>query len=372
MAETVKFNHINKIPALTWNWLKMNRDSADLEKPAFFEAEIGSVPRGFSVISEGAVNLGQFPLLKSGIGEELSDYLEKNVFKGIGQIITLEESASEPFVLNFSFKADSDGAVSGDSSKNLAASQIIYAKKGTEGTVIFVYEGADSSQIDSIIRTRVYAEENARIHVVKVQLLGKNQNQIDETSGLARENSEIHFTQIELGGNHVNSGLSVGLSEHKSRFRSELAFIAKGEQHFDFNHEVVHTGSETDTKMLVKGVVDGNAVKTYRGTIDFKNGCRGSTGDEQEETLLMSKTVINKSIPVILCDEEDVAGTHGATLGRLGADELFYMQSRGIGEGEAKKIVSRAKVMSVAKTIGDEKLISDIERFLDERETEPN
>lgn len=360
MAQKTQFTQINKIPSLTWNWLKMNRDSREIAEPVPFEAEVSALPKGFSLISEGVIDSQKFPALTAGIGEELCDYLEKNIFKGIGQIITLEESATSPLVLSFDFSKPTDV-------ENLASSQIIYAKKNCEGTVIFVYEGADSedsAKIDSIIRTRVYAEENAKIHIVKVQLLGKNQNQIDETSAVAGEHAKIHFTQIELGGNHINSALHTQLSAHKSRFKSELAFICKGEQHFDINHTVVHTGSSTDTKMLVKGVVDGNALKTYRGTIDFKHGCHGATGDEQEETLLMSKTAVNKSIPVILCDEEDVSGSHGATLGRLGADELFYMQSRGISEDEAKKMMTRAKILSVASEIPSEEVRTKIEAFL--------
>lgn len=363
MTETVKFNEINKIPALTWNWLKMNRDSLELrEIPSLFEPKISEIPEGISLLSGQKIDLNKFPALKSGIGEEISSYLEENVFKGVDQIIEISGKTENPLLLSFDYgKAGNPDSVS----SHFASSQIIYAKKDSESCVIFLYEGADSSKIDSVIRTKIYAEENALVHVIKVQLLGKDQNQIDETSAVAGENSKIHFTQIELGGNHIDSGLYTQLGEYKSRFQSELAFIAKGEQHFDFNHAVIHTGSETDTKMLVKGVLDGNAVKNYRGTIDFKNGCHGSTGDEQEETLLMSKSAVNKSIPMILCDEEDVAGTHGSTLGRLGADELFYMQSRGISEEEAKKMMTKAKVLSVASLIPLENIREKIENWLE-------
>ena len=79
------------------------------------------------------------------------------------------------------------------------------------------------------------------------------------------------------------------------------------------------------------------AKKTYRGTIDFKNGCQGASGNEQEETLLLTPTVVNKSIPVILCDEEDVAGEHGATIGKLSNDILFYMNAHGISKEAAEK-----------------------------------
>lgn len=81
------------------------------------------------------------------------------------------------------------------------------------------------------------------------------------------------------------------------------------------------------------------AQKTLRFTIDFKNGSAGSVGDEQEDVLLLGEDVINRTMPIILCQEEDVDGRHGATIGQLGEDLLFYMQSRGIDEEEAKRIM---------------------------------
>ena len=117
--------------------------------------------------------------------------------------------------------------------------------------------------------------------------------------------------------------------------------------------------------MFVNGTLRGNGRKTYRGTIDFKNGCCGSKGNEMEETLLLSPTAINKSLPVILCDEEDVEGEHGATIGRLSSDILFYMQSRGISEKEAEIIMSRAKIQAAADLIPDEEIKNQISDFLD-------
>ena len=84
-----------------------------------------------------------------------------------------------------------------------------------------------------------------------------------------------------------------------------------------------------------------------------------------EETLLLSPTAINKSLPVILCDEEDVEGEHGATIGRLSSDILFYMQSRGISEKEAEIIMSRAKIQAAADLIPDEEIKNQISDFLD-------
>ena len=98
-------------------------------------------------------------------------------------------------------------------------------------------------------------------------------------------------------------------------------------------------------------------------------GIRGrhTTGasDEMEEVLLLSPKAVNKSIPVILCDEEDVEGEHGSSIGRLSKEMLFYMESRGISEAEAEKIMSRAKIQAAASLLPDEDIKEKINAFLD-------
>ena len=106
------------------------------------------------------------------------------------------------------------------------------------------------------------------------------------------------------------------------------------------------------------------ASKTFRGTIDFKNGSSGSVGDEQEDALLLSDNVINKTMPVILCQEEDVEGRHGATIGQLGEDLLFYMQTRGIDEEEAKRIMIKARLESVARLIPEPEIMQKTEYYI--------
>lgn len=309
MTAKLQYNEINKIPSLTWNWLKMNRASLELEA----DSEIISSKKEITAVKKG-------------------------------ELIKL------PFLF--------------EDNKRYESEQVITAEEGSEVTVIMDYSSLPEAAGFSTVKTRLLAKANSKIHLVKVQLLGKNYIQIDDTEGVCEDNASIDVTQIELGGSKVFAQVKTDLSGYLSKFKSDTAYICTDSQFLDMNYLVNHHAEKTDTKMLVKGVVDKKAVKVYRGTIDFKRGCTDATGDEQEETLLMSPEAVNKSIPVILCDEENVSGTHGATLGRLGSDELFYMQSRGICEDEAKKMMTRAKVLSTASLIPDEELRSKIEQFL--------
>ena len=80
----------------------------------------------------------------------------------------------------------------------------------------------------------------------------------------------------------------------------------------------------------------------------------GSVGSENETVLLLGEDAENKTVPVILCAEENVEGSHGATIGELDADTLFYFASRGIDRAAAEAILARAAVERLARMAEDE------------------
>lgn len=323
------FTDINKIPFLTWNWLKMNRASVEADVPE--KAEAG----GISVLNK-------------------NDNVEVLTDAG-GTKITAKGKALEPVFVHFDFEGG----------KYYSHTQTITAEANAEVTVVFDYaSGSDAAGL-SEIKTAVHAKPFSKVRIVKTQLLGGKYVQIDGTCSFLDEGAACDVVQVELGGGKVYAEVRSDLSGARSKFTSETAFAAKDEQVLDMNYVVNLLAPGSETKMSVKGSVSGHAQKTYKGTMNFKRGCGGAKGDEQEETLLMSNDAVNKSLPMILCDEEDVEGSHGATLGRLGADELFYMESRGIGEAEAKSMMMKAKVMSTAALIPDEGLKKKIEDFIE-------
>ena len=68
----------------------------------------------------------------------------------------------------------------------------------------------------------------------------------------------------------------------------------------------------------------------------------------------MSDSAVNKTVPLILCAEEDVEGNHGASIGRIDEEQIFYMQSRGIPEDNILALAARSKLVQTIKKIGDE------------------
>ena len=117
--------------------------------------------------------------------------------------------------------------------------------------------------------------------------------------------------------------------------------------------------------MDANGILKGNAKKLFRGTIDFITGCAGAKGAESEDVLLIDEGVENQTIPLILCGEEDVEGSHGATIGRLDEQMLFYLASRGFDSEEAKRLVARARVDALCAKIPSEEIQKEIQMMLD-------
>ena len=175
----------------------------------------------------------------------------------------------------------------------------------------------------------------------------------------------VEIEQLELGAQKIFFGAYSTLSEPLSLFKHNAAYFVDGGREIDMNFVALQKGQKTTSDMNVYGTLKDSAKKTYRGTIDFRNGCVGSVGNELEETLLLSPDVVNKSIPLILCDEEDVQGEHGATIGRLDESVLFYMNARGISLEEAQKMMARAKIARVAALIGDENEAQNALDFFD-------
>ena len=96
------------------------------------------------------------------------------------------------------------------------------------------------------------------------------------------------------------------------------------------------------------GVLAGTSSKVLRGTIDLVHGCKGSEGTERETVLIASEGVDNKTVPTILCDEDDVAGNHGATIGHVRPEQLFYLGCRGLSQEQAESLFVAAKLEDAA------------------------
>lgn len=355
MTDTLQ---INNLPTLTWNWLKINSTPYAYNDHIAGNGEphMSELAKGVLYNANASAESDAYYHLETGCGKNLdAQFFGSHVQPAM---LTVQKGVrvKQPMFINFELADNSD----------TAAWYIIKAEEGAEATVIMLFESAKNAGGSQVLRTICDAGKDAKIHLIKVQLLGKSFTQIDDIGVICGENGCVELTHIILGGKETYTGAAATLSSYKSSFISNTAYLCHNAQKLDMNYIARHIAKKTMCNMSVKGTLQDEAQKTYRASIDFKNGCSGAEGQEMEETLLLSARALNKSIPLILCDEEDVAGEHGATIGKLSEDVLFYMQSRGIAKTDAEKIMARAKIASVASLIKDDDVTQKINAYLDE------
>jgi Fe-S cluster assembly scaffold protein SufB len=204
-------------------------------------------------------------------------------------------------------------------------------------------EPASSRQLDtSAALVRIIAEHDARVHVLEFVAADDEVQHIESVGITADARARVDVRQYFLGAGTTAAGLTCSLDGSSARFDLACRYLGREDERLDINHVVRMHGRNGRTNVTESGVLDGRSRKALRATIDLVHGSSGSEGTELENVLILSDDVTNKTMPVILCDEDDVAGNHGATIGSVGPEQIRYLADRGLTEAEAEALYVRA------------------------------
>lgn len=378
---------VNYLPAITYG--KMKNSYADID----FNYEINKnndidlrLQEGVDVLESGALFeeiVAKADFVKTGMealnldskagGDSLEDEnrrdrevkdapstdIVRNAIKAAGipiKVITTKKGVKVDKPVKITYRAGEENSLN---------SHIIYVSEGSELTLIEVFESENKENLLGL-QTRVYVCENASIKLVRVNLLSESTDHFDDLGFHLENNAKAELVQLELGGKRSYVGVRTELVGRKSEYRSATGYLCKGDSLLDMNFVTNEWGKKVSSNMDASGVLLDNSTKVYRGTIDFKEGAKGASGFEKEDTLLFSPSIINKSVPLILCHEEDVEGDHGATIGRIDEKLLFYIKSRGIDEKAAKQLMTEAYINAVTEQIGDDETEGKVIKYVSE------
>ena len=178
---------------------------------------------------------------------------------------------------------------------------------------------------------------------------------------------QIDYTVVDFGGKNSITNYYTNILGDNGNNTIDTIYLGKEEQLFDLNYIVELRGKKSNVNIEVQGALKDNARKHFKGTIDFKKGCKKAKGNENENCMLLSDTAKSLALPMLLCSEEDVEGNHSSSAGKIGEKELFYIMSRGFELKEAMKLMVRAKFNKILEKISDEELKEQILKEIDDR-----
>lgn len=404
---TLTIEHANAMPAPTWHRLKMN--DADIELPAELSAaqqvevscegglrgevvafdcalaalspvDPASVPTsaahqvddqaaspaatedGATAMEDGALSLYQQQALENrylspgdvfatGMGDEAREYLEF--------------VAGEPIVFATRPGERTCAAVrveGVDGAANAAAIDVVAAPGSSLSLAIALDSPAPGAGVVGT-RLRVFAGADARVDIMSTQTLDDSYIALDDAGIVADERARVQVRHTVLGAGRSYTGLDADLRGDDARLDIDTRYLARGDQQRDFNYVAHQRGRRTVCNLDANGVLAGRSSKTLRGTIELVHGCKGSVGSEQETVLLADERVVNRTVPVILCDEDDVAGNHGATIGHIRPEQLLYLASRGISPDDAERLFIAAAYQEAATGAPDERTRAAVTRL---------
>lgn len=170
---------------------------------------------------------------------------------------------------------------------------------------------------------------------------------------------------VTLGGGLVRHNLTAVLADPGADCALYGLHVSRGTQHVDHHLRVEHAAPHGTSREVVRGILDDSAHGVFTGRIIVRPGAQRTDAKQTHKSLLLSGTAQADSRPQLEIYADDVKCSHGATVGALDADSLFYLRSRGIPEREAKAILVEAFLHEAVETVTEETLRTALTRALD-------
>ncbi len=406
--EALKIRNASAMPAPTWSWLRMNAatlevpeglervravtveaDSDLTETHASFEGALAALQerldaargdegdgracvRAATAEAESLEDLDTPALsayqlratreevagdvaaaFETGIGVDARSYL--NFLAGGTVVLATEPGADEAACVR----------VAGEAGGAAAASVDVVAAEDSTLSLTVSLDGAGAEGAAGLVGSelRVFAGARSHVDVCVYVTVEEGFTVLDDSGYVLDEGARVSVRHVVLGGGRTATGLAADLRGDTARMDVATSYLASGEEQRDFTYTIRHRGRRTVSNMDANGVLTGTAKKVLRGTIDLVHGCKGSEGSERETVLLASQGVDNKTVPTILCDEDDVAGNHGATIGHVRPEQLFYLGCRGLSPEAAEALFVTAKLEDAANGAPDAQIRANVERL---------
>ena len=334
-AEHIRIKSANVPPAQTWNRLRANSLALTVPKTPDAGTVYLPLPRLFERI-------------ECGMGSEVTDYIDSQVFEATYHEVPAHTTRKEPIVISVS------------AAENECTNTGIMVREGAEATIVVVARAGEKNTETAADNTgakahaeagapatsaalvRIVAEKHARIHLVEMLGVDDDQQHLESVGIEAHEDAVCDVRQYALGGGAVGMGLAVNLVGNRARLDLNNRYHACHEELLDINHVARMRGCATRAEIAESGILNDSARKTLRATIDLIRGSKDAKGNEAETVQILGDGVVNKTMPVILCDEDNVAGNHGATIGSVSPEQIEYLQARGLSRHEAELLFVRA------------------------------
>lgn len=236
--------------------------------------------------------------------------------------------------------------------------------EGAEAFVLESYASLGDAACLSNAVTEVFVAAGAKVEHVKAQRMNLESAHIALTEVRQERDSSLNTFSVNYGARLARNDLNVFLNGSNLHSRVDGVVALRGDQHCDNHTKLDHAFPHCDSFQVYKHVLADKSTGVFNGKIYVHQDAQKTDAKQTNQTLLLSPTATINSKPQLEIFADDVKCTHGATVGRLREDALFYLRSRGLPLRQAQAILVYAFAAEVLEKITNEGVRLDLERQL--------
>jgi len=216
---------------------------------------------------------------------------------------------------------------------------LVIAAQGSQVTLVEAYVGLGDNVYFNNAVTEIVAEDNARVDYVKLQSESEAAFHVATVLAYAARNAAAQTNSIQLGARLGREELITVLGGEGAEGYLYGLYVTNGRQLIDNHTTIDHARPHCSSREAYKGILDGQSTAIFNGKILVRKDAQKTDSKQSDKNLLLSDSATINTKPQLEIFADDVKCTHGATIGQIDPEAIFYLRSRGIGLDEARKLL---------------------------------
>ncbi|OHE89027.1 MAG: Fe-S cluster assembly protein SufD, partial [Verrucomicrobia bacterium RIFCSPLOWO2_12_FULL_64_8] len=241
---------------------------------------------------------------------------------------------------------------------------LVVAEENTRVTVVDLFASADSAAHFAVGANDLYAGHGAQLTYVAAQNWSGDSLSFQLNSTVVRRDARVLSLNLHLGGRRSRHE-SLSQLQAPGAFSEMLALtVAQGAQEFDQRTLQIHQAPDTKSDLLYKNALLDQARTIFSGLIIVDPDAQRTDAYQSNRNLMLSDEAEANSLPGLEIQANDVRCTHGATTGRVDAEQMFYLESRGITAPVARELLTFGFFEEVLNRLADEGLHHNLRELI--------
>lgn len=243
---------------------------------------------------------------------------------------------------------------------------LIVAEPDSQATIVETYTGQGGGAYFTNPVTELIAGDHAVIDHYKLQTESDRAFHVSTLQIQLGRDANFRSHSISFGGALVRNDVNAVLSQGSECTLNGL-YLVGGEQHIDNHTAIDHAQPHAASHELYKGILEGRSSAVFNGKIFVRKDAQKTDAKQTNKNLVLSEDAVINTKPELQILADDVRCTHGATIGQLDPEGLFYLQSRGIGRDDARNLLIYAFARDIVDRVKVAPLRDLLEKLLLEK-----